>query len=538
MEAIKFPSTGISASSRSLAITAIALLIVTLGLISVHLRLYPYSEDDAYIHFRIASNLANHGYPYFNSGDPVMSSSSPAWTLLLATIFKFVTGDPLAISILNALLTIAGAIVFTRLLQKVTSPSLNPIYVWCFAPLYISLVIYASLGLMETPLALLLLGMGMLLLLDERPFCMFVFGVMAFTRFELGIFMVIAMIFLAGSGWRRLLAGIGWLALGVLPFAAYSLYFGGSLVPNSVAAKQVIYTLLPQEVLGAVVFNFMPHLSLFVWDFNVELLEKGIYFVIVIIVLVTAVLHIELVQRTRDRHKYLVYAIFVGGVIIIAAYVWRHVLQFGWYMPLYAVPIVFAIYRTTICHKRGGFLWLLVLVLLPWFAVILLMLTQVAVAAATNQPSYYKNFLGGARVPKYIQVGRRLYERYPDAILLTSEIGGLGYGFPGYIADGVGIVSPQALAFHPMKVPDERSDGSIGAIPVGYIQTINPGLIVSYDIFTEAFRKSPLIERYVHIDEPFFLQQDLDRMLPGQHWYFGKLSIFIRQDLYEKDPWQ
>lgn len=40
--------------------------------------------DDAYIHLRIAQNLIRTGHPYFNPGDPVMVTSSPIWTIVLA----------------------------------------------------------------------------------------------------------------------------------------------------------------------------------------------------------------------------------------------------------------------------------------------------------------------------------------------------------------------------------------------------------------------------------------------------------------------
>src|SRR5579862_8108957 len=40
--------------------------------------------DDVYIHLRIAQNLIRTGHPYFNPGEPVMVTSSPVWTILLA----------------------------------------------------------------------------------------------------------------------------------------------------------------------------------------------------------------------------------------------------------------------------------------------------------------------------------------------------------------------------------------------------------------------------------------------------------------------
>ena len=77
---------------------------------------------------------------------------------------------------------------------------------------------------------------------------------------------------------------------------------------------------------------------------------------------------------------------------------------------------------------------------------------------------------------------------------MTSEIGGLGYAFQGYISDGVGIASPGALKYHPMAVPQERSDSSRGAIPPRFVRDRKPDLIVSYDIYAEAVTASPEIQ--------------------------------------------
>src|ERR1700712_1724280 len=40
--------------------------------------------DDAFIHLRIARNLALTGRAFWNPGERVMATSSPAWTILLA----------------------------------------------------------------------------------------------------------------------------------------------------------------------------------------------------------------------------------------------------------------------------------------------------------------------------------------------------------------------------------------------------------------------------------------------------------------------
>jgi hypothetical protein len=222
----------------------------------------------------------------------------------------------------------------------------------------------------------------------------------------------------------------------------------------------------------------------------------------------------------------------------MAAYVWRAVFLFDWYVPLYTVTIVMGLYGVLVTSQRNGFYWALLILLLPWFAAVPGDLSRVVLAAAIDNPAYYPSFLGGARVRKYLDVGQRLRDEYPDTVVLTSEIGGLGYSYEGYIAVGAGLVTPRALRFHPMKIPEERSSGFIGAIPVGFVQQENPEIIISYEMFIEAFEKSNLWESYVEIQEPVFLQDDLARMLPGQASNFGDLFVFVRKDLYARKPWQ
>lgn len=524
--------------SGRVAVTVFAWTVVTLGLLYLHLRFFPYAEDDAYIHFRIANHLADYGLPYFNLNDPVMSSSSPGWSVLLALLFRFISRDLYLVSILNALTTAGGAVVFTRFLQKSSACPLHPIHFVTIPLLYISLLITQSIGLMETSFALFLLSVGFLLLLNKRPFALFVLGVAAFTRFELTVFVFIALVYLVIAFRSRLLAGLGWLAVGVLPFVAYSLYFGGSLIPNSMSAKQVLYSFSSWFVVQSIVVTLLPNFRLGFWQFHTDLLTKVLHLATLTIVLAATIWHTLAGQKSADTRKFLCYGLVLGGAAIMAAYVWRTVFLFDWYVPLYTVPVVMGLYGVIVTSQKSGFYWVWLILLLLWFASIPGDLNRVILAAAIDNSAYYPTFLEGARVRKYLALGQRLYEQYPDAVVLTSEIGGLGYSFQGRIADGAGLVTPRALRFHPMKIPEERSSGLFGAIPVGFVQEVNPEIIISYEIFSEAFVKSKLVERYEEIQEPAFLQDDLGRILPGQLSNFGELFVFVRKDVYARNPWQ
>lgn len=51
--------------------------------------------DDAFIHLRIAHQLLAHGYYSFNGEAPTYSTSSPAYTALLAVLAHFFAGPML-----------------------------------------------------------------------------------------------------------------------------------------------------------------------------------------------------------------------------------------------------------------------------------------------------------------------------------------------------------------------------------------------------------------------------------------------------------
>ena len=61
-------------------------------------------------------------------------------------------------------------------------------------------------------------------------------------------------------------------------------------------------------------------------------------------------------------------------------------------------------------------------------------------------------------------MGRELHAQYPNALPDDLRNRGLGYAFEGYILDGAGLVTPEALGYHPLDIPRERDTGYVGAI--------------------------------------------------------------------------
>jgi len=522
-----------------IAATALMLLLLSY----THLRLQDYAHDDAYIHFRIASNLVDYGVPYFNPGEPVKASSSSGWTLLLSGVlwlsrlFGSATDLRTLAAIINSVMTTCGALIYTLLLVRLSEGHQRFfIFYLGFLVSYVSLTIPPSIGLMETATALVIAGVAFHLLLSDSKYCLLLFSASVFFRPELVILLVLVLFYVIVR--RRFSYKDTFLfsLLGALPFLIYDYFFFGTVLPNAVKTKAVVYSLSYRDTLLTILSRLLDDLPLSsACEFCVSY-EVAFAYVVFLLGLVGAHIGIFTFREVRclgrcsaDQRSYVSGLIMLWGICVLGSYVATKTYIFPWYEPLYVVPILIVIGKTLL-GTRSPFAPLgLVVFAIPMLAQ-MLGLSQV-LSAASGNPTCYQDFEAGARVRQYIQIGSRLFDQYPHATLMTSEVGGLGYGFKGHIVDGVGLISPGALRYHPMSVPEERSAGNIGAIPVGFIEEMNPELIVSYDIFAEAFLKSDALDHYVRIKYRVFVEEDISRSDIKTLWGSEYLNVFIRKDL-------
>ena len=468
-------------------------LILFVILLFIHLRLLPYAFDDAYIHFRIARNFVEYGVPYYNPGEMVMASSSSVWTLLLSFIFRFAP-SPLSVAILNAILITIGAFVFQKLF---------PSYGLLSAFLYIAFMITPSIGLMETPLAILLFGLAILLFPIKHKISLILFGILPFVRIEL----VFASALFIGYGVIKnqfsLRSAFLFAGIGAAPFLVYDIVFFHTVIPNTVNAKLSGYDISSIDTILSILSQFFP----------------GSGFLGGLIVLLLTPLFILLLFLSHPHPAQSNSLLFISGIMVIALYIVGRPLIFPWYAPLFTISLILPVINSITSSKTKSASVLIFVISLP----LIFILSKILLSSTIN-PAYLDEYNGGSRVTKYIEVGKRLYKAYPTARLMTSEIGGLGWGFEGEVIDGFGLASPSAIPYH------KESSGSVGTIPTQFIQNDLPEIIVSHDIFIKRFDESETASNYIHLTEPIFLDRD------GELWGGTNLNIYIRSDIYNGHP--
>ncbi|HEY3357063.1 MAG TPA: hypothetical protein VGQ83_27685 [Polyangia bacterium] len=93
----------------------LALVVGAAALLAGHILLFNFVTDDAYISFRYARNLAQHGQLVFNLGERVEGFTNFLWTVTLAGCMKLGARPEVSSRVLGALLALGGLLLTLRL---------------------------------------------------------------------------------------------------------------------------------------------------------------------------------------------------------------------------------------------------------------------------------------------------------------------------------------------------------------------------------------------------------------------------------------
>ncbi len=416
-----------------------------------------YAADDAFIHLRIARNFVESGAPYYNPGQAVAGSSSPLWTVLLTALFSVFGPRFQLLPVVAWVCTIGVFCACTWILSE--RFSVGAAIAAAFVIVSV-LVLPVSASLMETPAALLFFALSVICFARARFAAFGALSALAFAvRYEFALWLVLGFAFAEGrKGKARYLCG----AAAPLAFVVwFNHYYFGAFIPNTVWAKSKVYTLSAEE---------------FVTEMGVDV-PSFIDFVAVNVLVA--------VQCLRRKPPAWANAAGLFAVGLFALYGVTRTFIFPWYRPLLLLPLVIA---CALAPLRGRF-WVLALLVVA-LRTLPIASAEEAYGLLVADPGFYREYMIGARVRQYLRIGDELSHLFPNAVVMAPEIGGLGWTFHGRIIDAIGLVSPECLRFHPLKVPEERAIGSLGAIPPQAVQELAPDVVVSMEKFSQAFKRA------------------------------------------------
>ncbi len=135
-----------------------------------------------------------------------------------------------------------------------------------------------------------------------------------------------------------------------------------------------------------------------------------------------------------------------------------------------------------------------------------------------------------SRTFQYINIARLLDSRLrPGTVVCVAEIGAFGYYYHGPILDGVGLVSPEALQYHPNPL---RRSPLFGAIPPQLVHDLRPPYVVAMDIFAEYVWADPWFEQnYALLGRwPLFAGPARWHDLPTDMWGGREMRVYRRTD--------
>jgi hypothetical protein len=217
---------------------------------------FSYTTDDSYIYFQYARNLSDGNGPSFNAGEPSYGFTSPLWMLILSAGGAAGADIPLLGKILDLIFAALSIVLFFFVAYELV----RDVAVAFCATLAFSvnawLLRWAGTGL-ETSLAVfLVLAFFRYLLRNEYTVAAGVLGLLALVRPEASILLGVLLLDLGvnsldrGQALREGTRAVSvWLVI-VLPWTAYAYAKFGTILPTTFGAKSGAF-LRPAEMAGA-----------------------------------------------------------------------------------------------------------------------------------------------------------------------------------------------------------------------------------------------------------------------------------------------
>jgi len=401
----------------------LGLMVVTLYF---GLRQHPSSFDDAYITYRYARNIAlGRGFVY-NIGEPVLGTTTPLYTLILAGLSTIWADLP----VLSHVVGVLAWVLCIPTTYGIGQTDGHKFAGFIAASIVALNALFLNVLGMETSLYVLLVLLTFYFYLLEKPIWAALFAGLAFLMRWDGI-LVVAVLLFAEIQKRKesfLRAGLVSACI-IIPWLVYSYLTFGSVFPNSFFAKAGQGW---NQELGAAEIGSFARGSLLIA--NSAFAENSLF----ILYPIFSIFGIYSAYRNRVRW----WPILLWSAAYFAGYVAVGVLRFDWYYPplVPAIALLVAEGITTVAgfvSRRLGLTAGRVVLVTLFFLCLIPSLDWLLNIQRTEMTDYSAN---------YVEVGEWLREHTPpDSSVALIEIGIIGLYSDRQVVDTMGLVSPEMI---------------------------------------------------------------------------------------------
>ncbi len=321
----------------------IRLLLIGAILLAARIPFYltHHIQEGAFLIFRTALNLADHGSYAFNVGTRDTGVTCHAYAFLVAAT-RLVFGDHfiLAVQVINTLLVISGIYFFAA---SVEDRFLPKVIIWILAAMT-PLALLASYVGMETPLLLFTVGLTLYSLHNEttpgwlRSLPIFFLPWIRPDAIAFGAILIAAF---SWRQWRIHYQSICWLLAGVGSLSAFNFLLTGHLLNQTIIAKKIAYP--SDKSLGAVLKRIPDTLfthSIYnpLGSGSPKLISMGFA------VLALSAIAISLWITWKDRRHWTVFLILAAFTLLVPfPYIYAGMVAFPWYFAMSSFLSLFVI---------------------------------------------------------------------------------------------------------------------------------------------------------------------------------------------------
>jgi len=430
-----------------LGLGALALFVVAVRLVVLFQT--DFVADDALITYRYAENLIQgHGLVY-NIGEKVLGTTTPLLTLLIAIFIKIGVTPTLFSPILNICCDAVSAILIVLAFRFLFNRTGFGFFAALLFGLFPATCVWATSGMEVSLYTMCLLGSLFLFLFKRIGWSFFFLGCALLTRID-ALVLLVALVLTSLIAKER----IGWkpwlvLILVLAPWLIAATLFYGSPIPNSLIAKKVFYSQLPEfqstpiEIINGFIFGGKTSL---VSSFYSVLFNIG--FLILLGFALLGTLWILLKER-----RFWILPMWLGGYV--AFFIVGKTHMHPWYfVPFYGVYIT--LIGLGVSWIWDGFFSLIRNVSFSRFLKtgIVTAAIVVGVVGIRYETKVIVHLLKEYQKTEDFLTGIALWlKENSDETdkIYYSDIGKLGYFSKRYILDSVGIISPVVTKYYKQK---------------------------------------------------------------------------------------